>query len=253
MPPPRARLLLAAVPIALALALLAFVLPRAAAGAVPGDRWRWPVESRELAGRFRYTPRHPFAAAQRRGIDLIAAPGATVRSACGGRVTFAGPVPGGRRFGVTVRCGALVATHLGLGRVAVRRGARVAAGTRLGVVGPAGRVRLGARRGGERFGYVDPLALLSEEHVPVDPVAPLGRAPRVPRGPAPLRPVARVRPEARLRPVPVGAAARDGAAIPSLAWAGLVVLAAAVPLGGLVRRSRRRRADRPAMAAVAER
>jgi hypothetical protein len=235
------------VPIALALALLAFVLPRAAAGAVPRERWRWPVDSRELAGHFRYAPRHPFAAAQRRGIDLTAAPGGSVRAACSGRVTFAGPVPGGRRLGVTVRCGTLVATHLGLGRVAVRRGARVAAGTRLGAVGPAGRVRLGARRAVERFGYVDPLALLSDERPPGDPVAPLGRAPRGPRVPAPLRPAPRP------RPVAVRAAEPDGGAIPSAAWAGLVVLAAGVPLGGLMRRSRRRRARRPTAAAVAER
>jgi murein DD-endopeptidase MepM/ murein hydrolase activator NlpD len=245
MPPPRARLLLALLPIALALALLAFVLPRAAAGAVAREHWRWPVASRELAGRFRYAPRHPFAAAQRRGVDLTAAPGGAVRAACSGRVTFAGPLPGGRGAGVTVRCGGLVATHLGLGRVVVRRGARVAAGTRLGVVGPAGRVRLGARRGSERFGYVDPLALLSDERPPVDPGLPLGRAPRAPHVVAPLRPLA--------RPVAVRAAARDGASIPSAAWAGLVALAAGVPLGGIVRRSRRRRAAQPLPATVAER
>jgi hypothetical protein len=57
----------------------------------------------------------------------------------------------------------------------------------------------------------------------------------------------------RPRPFTVRAAARDGAAIPSAAWAGLVVLAAGVPLGGLVRRSRRRRAQRQVSAAVAER
>src|SRR3954453_15515812 len=150
MPPPRTRLLVLLVPIGLALALLALLLPRAAAGAGPvRDRWRWPGPSpslaggfrgpsRSLAGRFAYTPRHPFAAAQRRGIDIVAPRGATVRSACGGRVTFAGRVPGGRGLGGTVRCGELVATHLGLGSVAVRRGARVAAGTRIGAVGPAG-------------------------------------------------------------------------------------------------------------------
>jgi peptidase M23-like protein len=232
------------VPIGLALALLALLLPRAADGSVaPRERWRWPVPAHALAGRFAYSPSRPFAAAQRRGIDIVAAPGATVRSACGGRVTFAGRVPGGRGLGVSVRCGTLVATHLGLGSVAVRRGARVAAGTRLGAVGPAGRVRLGARVAAARLGYVDPLGLLHDVRPPAAPVAPLGRAPRGPRVAAPLRPLP--------RPRPVAAARSGGREVPAGAWAGLVVLAAGVPLGSLVRRSRRRR-QLPA-AAVAER
>jgi murein DD-endopeptidase MepM/ murein hydrolase activator NlpD len=246
MPPPRTRLLVLLVPIGLALALLALLLPRAAAGAGQvRERWRWPVPSHNLAGRFAYTPRHPFAAAQRRGIDIVAPRGATVRSACGGRVTFAGRVPGGRGLGVTVRCGGLVATHLGLGSVAVRRGARVAAGTRIGAVGPAGRLRLGARLVAARFGYVDPLGLLRDERPPAAPAAPLGRAPRGPAVAAPPRPLAAPLP----RPVAV---ARPGRAeVPVAAWAGLVVLAAGVPLGTIVRRSRRRR--RVLAAAVAER
>jgi murein DD-endopeptidase MepM/ murein hydrolase activator NlpD len=232
MPPPRPRLALLVVPVGLAFALLVLVLPRAAAGAAPiRERWRWPVDSHTLAGRFAYSPRHPFATAQRRGIDIATPPGAAVRSACGGRVTFAGPVPGGRGLGVTVRCGALVATHLGLGRLAVRRGSRVAPGARIGTVGPAGRLRLGARVRAERFGYVDPVGLLGEER---PPAAPIGRAPRGPRVPSPLRPAP--------RPRPVAVAARaGGAGVPAGAWAGLVVLAGGVPLGGLVRRSRRRR------------
>jgi hypothetical protein len=251
MPPPRARLVLSLAAIAVLLALLTLLLPRpaaAAARAAPApDRWRWPVDSRALAGRFAYAPRHPFAAAQRRGIDIAAAPGAAVRSACGGRVTFAGPVPGGRGRGVTVRCGALVATHLGLGRVAVRRGSRVAPGTRLGAVGPAGRLRLGARRRGSRFGYVDPLGLLRDERVPADPAVPLGRAPR---GPVAVPAVAPFRPVVRPRPVAVS---RDGAGVPRAAWAGLVLLAAGVPLGGIVQRSRRRRARGAVAAAMVER
>src|SRR3954470_6747375 len=245
MPPPRPSLVMSIVPIVLALALLAVVLPRAvAAGAPRSGHWRWPVASRDVAGRFAYSPRHPFAAAQRRGIDVAAAPGATVRAPCGGRVSFAGPVPGGRGLGVTVHCGALVAPPLGLGGLAARRGARVAAGSRLGAVGPAGRLRLGARVAAERFGYVDPLALLRDQRPPAAPGAPLGRAPRRPRVPAPLRPAARPRPVAL---------ARRGAGVPTGAWAGLVVLAAGGPLGGLVHRSRRRGGRGAVAPAAAER
>ena len=45
----------------------------------------------------------PFARGQHRGVDLDAAPGERVRSACGGRVVFAGRVAGAGT--VSVRCG----------------------------------------------------------------------------------------------------------------------------------------------------
>ena len=259
MPPPRARLAL----VVLAFAALALLWPRAAAAAAgPRQPWRWPVNG-DVVGSFRYSPRNPFAGAQRRGIDIAAARGSAVRAACGGRVSFAGPVPGGRGLGVSVRCGRLVATHLGLARLAVRDGERVVAGARLGAVGPAGRVRLGARVARDRFGYVDPLALLRGDREPRAPAvpsyrmrrtprlpvasapkprdAPLGRSPhgapplaRAPHAtPSPRRIAPRPRPAAHGRPAP---------AIPPGAWAGLVLLAAGVPLGGLVRRGRLRRA-----------
>lgn len=261
--PPWSRLVLLAAAALAAASLLALLMPRPA-GAAPAlrDRWRWPVHG-AVVGRFAYARDHAFTAGARRGIDIAAASGVPVRAACSGRVTFAGAVPGGRGLGVTVRCGGLAATHLGLGRLAVRRGTRVEAGARLGVLGAAGRLRLGARRAADRFAYVDPLALLRGDEppapvagprrtprVPAPPrVAPLGRAPHP--QPAPLARAPHPRPLATspLGPRPRAVArAAPGAAIAPGAWAGLVLLAAGVPLGGLVRRRRRR--ARPAPATV---
>src|SRR3954462_12178163 len=147
MPPPRPRLLLIALAALAAATLFALLVPRTA-GAAPSlrdQRWRWPVDG-TVVGRFAYARSAPFTAGARRGIDIAAAPGAAVRSACRGRVSFAGAVPGGRGLGVSVRCGALVAPPLGLTRLAGRGGVRATARPRRGSVGPAGTVRLGARR-----------------------------------------------------------------------------------------------------------
>jgi Peptidase family M23 len=262
MPPPRPRILLLALAALAAAALFALIVPRPA-GAAPSlrdHRWRWPVDG-TVVRRFAYARSAPFTAGARRGIDIAAAPGAPVRSACRGRVSFAGAVPGGRGAGVTVRCGALVATHLGLVRPAVRRGGRVGPGTRLGSVGPAGTVRLGARRAADRFGYVDPLALLRGDGPPDTPATPgpvsrrgprpsarpafLGRAPL---GHAPASRLARAPhgPESALAPRPRPALRPRGAAIPAVACAGLILLAAGVPVGGLVRRRRARSVRSPA-------
>src|SRR5258706_6059863 len=148
-------------PLALAAVLLWLATPPAAA-ATP--RWHWPLRG-ELTGRFRVTPASPYAAGQRRGVDIAATPGTPVGSACSGTVTYAGRVPRAG-LGVTVRCGRLAATHLGLGTVAVRAGSRVAPGTRLGAVGEEGRLRLGARVADRPSGYVDPLGLLAPDPVP---------------------------------------------------------------------------------------
>jgi hypothetical protein len=255
-------------------ALVASVL--LAAAPARGDGWRRPVPG-ALVGAFRFDRAHPYRAGQRRGVDLAAVPGAPVRSACAGLVTAAGPVPG-RGRGVTVRCGILVATHLGLAAVHVRRGRRVWAGAVLGpALGPA--VRLGARQAGRRHGYVDPALLLrpsgpgrpapvlapprAERPAAGPPAAPApgpvpwARPSRAP-GPAPavgpppsLGPAPAVRSVApRRRPVPGlrRPAARRPAApgpvpplAPALAWLGAALLAVALPAGGLAHRGARRR------------
>jgi murein DD-endopeptidase MepM/ murein hydrolase activator NlpD len=228
-----------------ALVLLLRAGPAGAAERASPGAWRWPVPG-EIVHVFDYSRARPFAAGARRGIDLAGAPGTRVGAACTGRVAYAGRVPSFGR-GVTVRCGGLVATHLGLGRVTVRRGAVVAAGAGLGALGAGGRLRLGARRAADRFGYVDPQALLGDAPAGgPSPVVPLGRAPRAPVAPA-VRPAVRVpaRPVPRPRPVAPGErVSASPAPIPAAAWAGLVLLGAGLPLGGLVRRDRRRRRAR---------
>jgi hypothetical protein len=184
-------------PLAVAIALLASaaaLLSTAAAAA----SWRAPVRGPVIRG-FDYSPRAPFARGSRRGADFAAGRGERVVAPCGGRMTFAGRVP---RFGrvLSIRCGPLVATLLG---VRATRGGRVRRG---GEVGRAtGTVRLGARRAGDRFGYVDPLALIGAG----DPRGtPIGAAPgRRPPVDVPERP-RREHPGAE-------------PALPWTAWAGL--------------------------------
>jgi murein DD-endopeptidase MepM/ murein hydrolase activator NlpD len=207
----------------------------------PRATWRWPLRGR-VVGAFRLTPQTPFARGQRRGIDVAAAPGATVRAACPGRVTFAGALPHAG-LAVTVRCGSLVATYLRLGEVAVRRGARVAVGQRLGALGPDGRLRLGARRAEDRRGYVDPLDLLHDRAPTAPPTLASAPRPRLPR-PAPISP-------ARPRPAPPPARAQPRS-LPWPAYPAVALIATALPVGSLVHRRRRRRAT-TAVAAAHER
>ena len=105
-------------------------------------------------------------------------------------------------------------------------------GQRLGTLGPAGRLRLGARRAGDRRGYLDPLSLLADDR-PAPPR--LGPAPRALRlRPAGPRPAAS--PPA-FAPAPAIAARR----LPWPAYPALALVASTLPVGGLVRRRRRRR------------
>jgi hypothetical protein len=240
------------------LVVMALVMPRGAGGA---DRWHRPLRGPVL-GAFHVSRAAPFARGQRRGIDLSGAPGAVVRAACPGRVTFAGLLPrrggralaargghelaargaraftarGGRELAVSVRCGALVATYLGLGRLAVRAGSEVGAGSPLGTLGPTGRLRLGARRASERRGYLDPLMLLAADAPTLPRLGPAPRGVRrhrlPPTRPAP-RPIAPAMPPA---PGPAGAPRR----LPWLAYPALALVASTLPLGGLVHRRRRR-------------
>jgi murein DD-endopeptidase MepM/ murein hydrolase activator NlpD len=188
-----------------------------------------------------------FARGQHRGVDLVAALGAPVRAACGGRVGFAGRVPGGG-WTVSVACGRLRATYQHLGTVAVRRGQLLAAGATLGSVGRSGRprarrphVHLGAREVASGR-YVDPLTLLGSGPRAAPPVMP-GRPGRVPLGPAPRPAPGRPEPAAPpILPAPVVAAPGEPAGAPPLVmWAGLGLFGLGLPLGGLAGLRRRRR------------
>jgi hypothetical protein len=184
-------------PLAAAIALLACAAAFLSAAAAAAS-WRAPVPGGVLRP-FAYSPRAPFTRGARRGADFRAHAGERVVAPCGGRISFAGRVP---RFGpaLSIRCGALVATLLGVRptrRGAVRRGAQVGRAT--------GTVRLGARVATRRWGYIDPLALIGGDR-------PVGRAPLA------LPPV---RAPKRARPAPAMPALP---ALPWTAWAGLGLL-----------------------------
>ena len=212
--------------------VLALILPHHAAGATG---WRWPLRG-PVVGAFHVSPRAPFARGQRRGINVSARPGAVVRAACPGRVTFTGALPH-RGLAVSVRCGALTATYLGLGRLATRAGSGVARGDALGTLGATGRLRLGARRASDRRGYVDPLLLLADRAPPLPHLGPAPRAlrrrPLPPTRPAP-RSIAPATPRAP------GGSAPAPDRLPWPVYPALALVASALPLGGLLHRRRRR-------------
>jgi hypothetical protein len=201
-----------------------------------------------------------YAAGQHRGVDLAAAPGSPVRAACGGRVSFAGRVPGGGRT-VSVRCGALVATYQHLGSMAVARGRVVMAGGPIGRSGrarPEAHVHLGARVAttGE---YRDPLTLftgaapgplppvpLSRRTPPAEPARrlpprPLGRAPAPMAQPAPAPALARLPAARPFAPAPAPAVPGAAGRLPWVVWTGLALVALGLPLGGGLIVAHRRR------------
>jgi len=202
--------------------------------------WRWPVGG-EISRAFRLG-KDPYAAGAHRGIDLRARPSQVVVSACAGRVRFAGPVPRAT-MAVTVACGAWSVSHMPLRSARVRAGARVAAGEPLGRLASDADhsgLHLGVRRTGEEHGYVDPEPFLRGAGVPFGGPAVGGR-----RGPRGARPRAPRRPRAvpRVAPSPAEPSPTSKpAAAPAIAWIGLTLLVAALPLEARRRRARRVRA-----------
>jgi Peptidase family M23 len=221
-------------------------LPSLLASPVPAHGWRWPVDG-VVATRFRVGP-SPYAAGQHRGIDILAPAGSRVRSACTGRVRFAGRV-GSSGLTVAVVCGSLTTTYVHLGGVAVRTGTAAPAGAVLGTVGSGGEPRLraphvqfGVRRTAQRSAYLDPLALLPPRDRVIrrpPPAMPwrVGDRPTAPSPRAPNPPAPRAAPFPAPRPEPAAARRALGRAPASLgpAPSGRPVAVAAVPHGGRVR------------------
>ena len=265
---------------------MAALAPTAAAR----ETWRAPVDG-PVTKPFHFGP-DPFAPGSHRGADFEARPGATVRAACSGRVVVAGRVGTSGRL-VTIACGPWRATHMPLATITVHTGASVHRGAKLGTVAPSSHhagLHLGARRAGDRFGYVDPLTLIGDDRPPPVPFAAprAGRrtphahpAPRPALAPPPRvahprrvphpRPVpGRVGPAPRRAPVPASprparpaapaavSAAGDarGASAPLApwpAWAGLAaLLGGAVGTGVRVRVRMRARAGAASVPAAQE-
>jgi Peptidase family M23 len=171
-------------PAAGAVALLAFAaLLVAPASVIAHTRWRWPARG-AVVGRFHFDPARRFARGQRRGVVVAARPGARVRAACAGPVTFAGRV-GRSGLVVSQSCGRRSATYLRLGAIAARRGASLAPGDDVGTIAASGRYGLGARVRSRADGYVDPLGLLGRG--PTAAPRPPARPPRVAPAPVPRR------------------------------------------------------------------
>jgi hypothetical protein len=143
------------------------------------DQWRWPLDGAPAVSRPFAAPAHRYAAGHR-GADLPSAPGAVVRAAGDGRVSYAGLVAG--RGVVVVVHGDLRTTYEPV-RAVVDVGSLVAAGEVIGVLdaGHAGCplvacLHWGLRRGDD---HLDPVRLVAPGPVrllPLDGPAPAAAA-----------------------------------------------------------------------------
>ena len=221
------------VPAARSLAL-ALLLISATPIAAEAARWQWPLEQPRVKSHFDFKRSDRYRGGAHRTLTLSGASGARVRAVCSGVVSFAGLLPDGRR-GVTLRCGKLAATEIGLLRPEVTRGEPVVAGQRLGLLAADGLLSVGARRSNDRAGYSDPLALLGEppSSAPISPLAPRGRQTPPPPRPAQRAPSRPAKPGQRAAPWLLGAA-----------WLGLGISGAAIG-AGIALRGRRGRRELP--------
>ena len=164
--------------LAAAVALALLVSPTASG-------WTWPLDGPILRP-FSFGA-DPHAGGQHRGLDVGGAVGTTVYAPASGTVSFVGSVPnGGHALTVQTSDGYAV-TLLQLGSITLVRGAAVAEGQPVGVVGTSAdattreaHVHLGIRRAVEPDGYLDPLDFL-----PARPATPVPAT--VPSAPQPVK------------------------------------------------------------------
>lgn len=144
-----------------AVATAAAAAASAPAGTSPA-RFAWPLDGTVKRG---WKARS--ASDHHDGLDIAAAPGAPVKAAAAGTVLFAGPEK--EQFGnlVVVDHGDGWNTAYGfLSKITVKKGAKVAAGERIGLAGNTGKAR------GTELHFE-----VRQDGVPIDPAAELPKAP----------------------------------------------------------------------------
>ena len=144
--------------LAAAVALALLVAPTASG-------WTWPLDGPILRP-FSFGA-DPYAGGHHRGIDVSGAVGTTVYAPASGTVSFVGSVPNGGHALTVQTADGYAVTLLQLGSITLVRGATVAEGQPVGVVGTSAdattreaHVHLGIRRAVEADGYLDPLDFL---------------------------------------------------------------------------------------------
>jgi hypothetical protein len=173
----------------------------------------WPVKGEVITPYRNGTD--PYAAGQHRGIDIAASLGTPVVASADGEVRFAGTA-GTSGLTISIRTGdGYDTSYLHLSSLAVRAGAQVSAGDRIGAVGTTGtrsasapHLHFGVRDAGTRHAYHDPLSFL-----PPPPVAPEPNPPAPAPAPAPEP----ARPAPTPAPAPAGLASPRGAPAPGRA------------------------------------
>src|SRR5438105_4112373 len=201
------------------LLLLASLLA-ALAAAPTASAWTWPADGPVLST-FSFDRAPPYAAGQRRGIDIGADPGAGVVAPAGGTISFAGSVPGSGRSVTIQTADGYSVTLTQLGSIGAMKGTSVAEGAQLGSVGSNASMHLGIRITADAQGYLDPLSFLPPRvAAPIlavpDPAAGPAPAPApsadVASGPADVQPVAGATaepPAAEATPTPVTSVVAD--------------------------------------------